>query len=1014
MAKNKNLLHSYNSYAIIPAIVVAATLAITIGLGIAYAYTQQLIFIILLAAIAAGTFAAYIVFYFRLSRRLKTTYYEQLFETTLKNINKINNNDMNLLSYGESDIKEIQMLDKATSDIKSKLESAYLLLKTADYSNINLEYVDKEKNLVNIKSFKSNIANIIFVSQSFRNVLIEVYFDFPSGMKISHKDKERLLNLYGETFKEHQNVLYMFEDDERSLIIYVPVIDSFSEIKEKLNMVVTSSSIMVRDDRGIQNILARYALVAYPYSSEEMILGDLKYAKRQKKTYNLYLPRRHKSNVGAKLLVNTSMNLNYTSKIINELSHLDYSAINNEKNDAILNEVFDFIADLLDIDEAGIISYNDTMDNYYSYVSSKRSSLFTGRDINKEFVELLGSVIDEDDVYYFSTKKHANMSLQQTIGLYGIGSGIYYVVKNFEDNKIIAIIYLFNRNKDMILNTYLREMFFIVSLRIENYFEKREIADYADAKTTENENILALANMFIYHIDDDYNITYLSKGIKKMFPKIEVGEKCYKAMFGADKKCHDCPLAAKTKKYFEIGNNKFETSTALSDRKDEDNVILIKRIAQDEVVGDLYQEDFLTYSFRALVNTIRNEYSANGRGYMILLSVDNYEDIIQKIGPEGYNYLIRDYVRNLKNKLQIEDIYYYNPSTLAIHLPFLGHKDIINTIELIYPLSKHQYYQNKDFSLMNISYLPTGYPRGYANAEDYLKHMSDFYHNPHNERNKDFIYFSDYSISRSASKREFMLSVLESEFSGHNSTSMNLQPIVAVKDGHIYGAEILLRIADAHRNVFFNAEEISRIAEQENKTGMITESIINFIGAMYKEYGNNIFKINKFNRIAINIDQTYLNNKDLLTKLFALCEENNLPNGFISLEIPEDIVPNNKEKIRDIAKELSKYKIMLSCDRYMGQYTNADELVNIGFKEVKIARDIIMAIDKDQVKYSTLKGIVDEAKTHEIGVAAVGVENEQQFKLLKELDEDMVVQGYFLYKPLTRADLITALISYEK
>ena len=341
MAKNKNLLHSYNSYAIIPAIVVAATLAISVGLGIAYAYIQQLIFVILLAAIAAGTFAAYIVFYFRLSRRLKTTYYEQLFETTLKNINKINNNDMNLLSYGESDIKEIQMLDKATSDIKSKLESAYLLLKTADYSNINLEYVDKEKNLVNIKSFNSNIANIIFVSQSFRNVLIEVYFDLPSGMKISHKDKERLLNLYGETFKEHQNVLYMFEEDERSLIIYVPVIDSFSEIKEKLNMVVTSSSIMVRDDRGIQNILARYALVAYPYSSEEMILGDLKYAKRQKKTYNLYLPRRHKSNVGAKLLVNTSMNLNYTSKIINELSHLDYSAINNEKNDAILNEVFD-------------------------------------------------------------------------------------------------------------------------------------------------------------------------------------------------------------------------------------------------------------------------------------------------------------------------------------------------------------------------------------------------------------------------------------------------------------------------------------------------------------------------------------------------------------------------------------------------------------------------------------------------------------------------------------------------
>ena len=243
---------------------------------------------------------------------------------------------------------------------------------------------------------------------------------------------------------------------------------------------------------------------------------------------------------------------------------------------------------------------------------------------------------------------------------------------------------------------------------------------------------------------------------------------------------------------------------------------------------------------------------------------------------------------------------------------------------------------------------------------------------------------------------------------------MNLQPIVRVKDGHIYGAEILLRIADAHRNVFFNAQEISTIAEQENMTGMVTESIINFIGTMYKEYGNNIFKINKFNRIAINIDQTYLDNKDLLTKLIAICEENKLPNGFISMEIPEDVVPNNKEKIKDLAKELSKYKIMFSCDRYMGQYTNIEELLSLGFKEVKIARDIIMAIDRDQVKYGALKSIVESAKEHEMAVAAVGVENEAQYNLLKELDDEMVVQGYFLYKPLTRADLITALISYEK
>lgn len=1012
--KAKGLLHTYRLYIIVPAGILLISLLLTIGLVLLYRFTEQQIVMIILIVFGGLTLIGYGIFYYRVSRRLTTTYYKQLFETTYQNINKIRNNDSNLLPYGKTDIKEIQMLDKVTGDIRTKLKSSYLLLKTPDYSNINLEYVDKSRNLITFKSFRENLGNIIFVSQSFRNVLVEVYFNLPKGSVLTKADKERLLKLYRDTFKEHEQTLFMFADDDRSLLIYIPVIDSFSEIKEKLNYVVTSSSIMVRDDRGISNILAQYAVVAYPYSDEDMILGDLRYAKRQNKPYLLFLPQRRKENIGKQLLVNTSMNLNYTSKIVTQLSHLDYSRGDNEHNDAVLREIFTAVKNFLDVDDAGIIAYDDTMNRYYSYIEAEGGTLFKNGVVSDDFIRTLGNVVDDDQSYYFSTRKHANKDLQQILGLYGICSGTYYVVHDFSTGKIVAIIYLFNRDRDLVLNSYLRETFFIVSLRIDNYLEKREIADYADSKHTENENILALTNMFSYHIDDDYNITYASKGLKRLFPEVEVGKKCYNAFFGLDKHCKDCPLVTKKKKYFDVKRNTYETSMTLADRKDNDHVVLIKLVEANEEKGDLFQEDFLTYSYKSLVSTISNEYAQSGRGYMLLLSIDNYADIVSKIGSEGYNYLVRDYVRNLKNKLLIDDIYYYNPSTLAIHFPYVGHKDIITKIESIYPLSKENYYNNKDFSTLSITYMPVNYPHGYAYPTDFLKHMSDFYHNPSYERNKDFIYFADFSISRSASKRAFMLSVLEQEFSTHNSTSMNLQPIVRIKDGHIFGAEILLRIADAHRNVFFNAEEISRIAQQENKTGLVTESIINFIGALYKEYGNSVFKINKFNRIAINIDQTYLDDKQLIKNIIKLTEENKLPNGFISMEIPEDLIPNNRDRIKEFAEELSKYKIMFSCDRYMGQYVDIDELAFLGFKEVKIARDIILAIDKDPVKYDALKKIVETSKKSNMYISAVGVENEQQLKMLRALDEDMMVQGYFLYKPLTRADLIAALISYDK
>lgn len=1012
--KSVGLLRRYRRYTSTPAIMTAVLVAVALALTVMFAITEVLWYLIGLAIFSVAALIVYVHYYFHISKEMKTAIYDKIYKTTLDNLSRLDSSDSNLLPYGESDIREVNQLEKVTDSLRTKLNSSFLVLRSPDYSKINLEYVDKEKSLITYKSFKENISNIIFVSQSFRNVVIEVYYDLPQDSVIQDKDKTRLLDLYRETFKDHEKTLFMFSDNQRSLLIYIPVIDSFSEIKEKLGYAVSSSSLTIRDDRGIRTILAQYAVVAYPYSSEEMLLGDLQYAKRQNEPYFLFLPRRYRENINRDLMLNTSMNTNYTSKIIVELSNLDYSALDNEKNKECLRGVFNAIANFMDIDEGGIISYDEINDRYYSYISTKKTPIFQGKEISKEFVETLAGSVDDDKSYFFSTEKHASPSIKREIDMFGINSGSYFVVRDFENKRVNALIYFFNHDRDLRINTYMRETLFIICLRIENYFQKREIADYADSRTTENDNILALSRLYSYHIDDHFRVTEYSKSLKRKFPKLKACEYCYKFFFGLDHPCKDCPMKTKQKKYFDDRKEKFECSLVLSNRKDKDNAILVKALTPNDEIGDLFHPDLLIYSFRALVDLIKNEYASNARGYIVLLTIDNYEDIVAHKGSEGYSYFLREYIRSVKNRLKTDEIYFYNPHTLALHLPYEGHANTINKIENIYPLSKANFFQTGGFNELKVTYLPVGYPRGYASAEDFMKHVSDFYMNEEFERNKDYIYFADYSISRSANKREFMVSVLEQEFSGHNSTSMYLQPIVSIKDEHIFGAEILLRIEDAHRNIFFNAMEISRIAEQENKTQLITESIINFIGNMYREYGNNIFKINKFNRIAINIDQTYLGDDKLIKELVKLSTENALPKGFISMEIPEDVIPNNKDKIKHLADELRKYEIMFSCDRYLGQYVDIEELANLGFREVKVARDIILTIDKDPVKYDTMRSIVNLSKKYGIGVAAVGVENAEQMKLLRGLDENMMAQGYYFYKALSRSDLISALISYEK
>ena len=1011
--KERTLLSTYKRFVIVPIIIIAVIIAAAIGLIVSYALTSMRWFLIIFLIFAAIALGAYGFFFFVIIKRMRKVFYDQLFGVTITNIKRIDNNVTNMESYGESTIKEINQLEEAMKSIQTKLDSAYLVTKTPDFSKLSLEYVNPNRHVITYKSFKQNLNNIIFQSQSFRNTIIEVFYRLPKDTSLSQEDKKRVLDLYFDSFKEIRNSLFMFGEDGRSLIIYLPVIDSFSAIKERLELLVSDSSVMIRDSSGVKHIPAQYAIVAYPYSSEDMILGDLAYAKRQNKPYNLFLPNRVINEKHDNLLMNTTMNLNYMSQIINSLNELDYSSIDNTNNLKILHGVLNTLANLLNVTDAGVLALDEVEDKYYVYEKSDNSTLFVKDEVNRNFIKALEKAVDEDQTYYFSQRKNANYALEREIDLRGITSGDYYVIKSMNKDKASAIVYLFNRGGDLMLNSYLRETFLVVCLRIENYFEKKEIADYADIKDDQNENILALSNMFAYRINNDFTMLDTSKNFKKVFPHVKSLQPCYKELFGLDKPCKDCPLKTHKKRYAHIKNHEYEISTVLNDRKSNEKTIVLKAVTNEFESGDLFNNNLLVYSYKSLLDALKNEYLSNGRGYLVLLKVDNYEKFITNQGSGSYEFVMRNYVRNLKNKLGVDDIYFYNPTTLALHLPYAGHADVINKIESIFPLSKEHCLESRDDELM-ITYLASGYPHGYSNADDFMRNVSDFYHSQDYVRNQDFIYFSDASISRSANKRAFIVSVLESEFNGTNFGSMNMQPIVKVKDRHILGAEVLLRINDAHRNVFFNAAEISRIAAQENLTHLITESTINFVGTLFKEYGNNTFKTNKFSRIAINIDETYLLDPTLVKKVSELVSANKLPNEFVSAEIPEDLISKYQDKVKPLVRELAAHKMMLSCDRFTGNYVDPDSLKELGIKELKIARDIILKIDRDPLVFEELKKTIQHAKSLGMQIAAVGVENETQFKLLKELDEDMVVQGYYFYKPLTRSDLIAAIVSYQQ
>ena len=1009
-----SLLKQSRKYFAIPVALLVIIIITVTGLLIAYAYSNEKGFLIALGIVSFFFASGLGVLIYFLYRLLDKNYYQNLYLKTVNNLKKLNRDEADLDSYGNTSFEEIKTLDELTTQIKDKYSYGRLIPVNPSYDALSLEYVDKEKGLLDYESLRKNIANIIGVSQCFRNVLIEVYFDLKKEV-LTDENKDEILNLYRETFKDYKNPLFAFSTGGKSLIIYLPVIDSISKIKEQLLLSINYASISVRTVRGSEIAHPRFNIVIYPYSSEEYLFSDLEYVRRMKEVFNIYIPDRAKSKLDSHPIITTAMNLNYMSKAMTLVANINYNSKDNAANIEILKEIFSDVSRYMAADCAGIIYTDPATMTHKILFQIENSKIFDEKELlSDSFMNAFKECADPDGSLYFSSRSTIPIKLGRELDYYDVTSGYYHLIRD-DKNEVLGIIFFLNcKDKNLYLDSYMRESLFLISTRITHYFSTVKMLDYIDMKEAEAEHILALDNKHsLYRVDDQMNLTYLSSYIKKLFPSAKVGQPCYKELFGLDKMCPDCPMKAFKKKSATIKNKHFEMSLTLNDRKTHERAILLTAVDNDALKTDYFDNNLLCYSRYSFINLMKNEYEQSARGYVLLLCLDNYNDFVSNQGSEGFAFATRCLIRNIKNKLKTQDVYLYNPSTLVIHFPNAGHIEVIDKCETIYNLSKEHYFDDNSIDTFNITYLPIGYPRGYPDANDFMRHISDVYTSDKFERNKDFIYFASYPIARSASRREHIKDIINKEFFGLSPQSLSLQPFVKASEGKIFGAEVLLRITDLYSNAPLSPIEVTRIALEENMTHVLTESIVNFLGNLYAEYGNSILKNNRFSRFAINVDNTYFDDANFVKTVADLMKDNKLPKYYISFEIPEDIIGDNLGKIKQFSKILEDYSIYLSCDRFKNNIISIERLHEYGFNEVKIARDLIINIDKDRDKLENIRNIVAECKKYGLTVSCVGVESQAQFNILKEIDPDMLIQGYYLYKPLSRSDFITSLMSFE-
>ena len=333
--KSSSILRSLNLIFILPASILVCLIIGTIILASIYVNNKQVALLIVLIVLVVLLVGLYALAAFFAIKGIRTIFVDGLYSVTREALKDMRNGKITEARYPEGlGIKEFDVLNKDIETVNSTFENALLISYDLSNANIPLVHVYDDEHIVTLDSFMENLPLLIHCSQNYRNVVLEISYDFDND-SLTNEENLRLVNVIKDFFKEFPHFLICLNEDESGYFVYLPHINSFARIKEICESMMKSISVSKKAYDGLRTIPARFSIVCYPDSSVNEIFSDLRYAKRQGLPINIYLPDRITS-IPRDVVTQNTVNLNYMTKILNSLSELKVSSREKENSYKII------------------------------------------------------------------------------------------------------------------------------------------------------------------------------------------------------------------------------------------------------------------------------------------------------------------------------------------------------------------------------------------------------------------------------------------------------------------------------------------------------------------------------------------------------------------------------------------------------------------------------------------------------------------------------------------------------
>ncbi|MCR4891199.1 MAG: EAL domain-containing protein [Lachnospiraceae bacterium] len=151
--------------------------------------------------------------------------------------------------------------------------------------------------------------------------------------------------------------------------------------------------------------------------------------------------------------------------------------------------------------------------------------------------------------------------------------------------------------------------------------------------------------------------------------------------------------------------------------------------------------------------------------------------------------------------------------------------------------------------------------------------------------------------------------------------------------------------------------------------------------------------------VSVNVSRIDIYDPNLEKKLFDILNENGLDSEGYMLEVTESAYADDSKQLIDVVQGLRDKGFHIEMDDFGAGYSSLNMLAMMPIDALKLDMMFIRNAHKDKKSFRLIELVLDIAKYLEVPVIAEGVEEEEQYQLLKKAGCD-IIQGYYFSKPV--------------